>query len=390
MDMTKPATILVADDARSVVELVREVLLLQGYQVVEAFDGLEALEKIQQHYPDLLILDIQMPRMDGYEVCRQLKDDPGTANIPVLMLSALESVDHQVRGLSLGAEDYIVKPFRTDELIARVEACLRTKRKVDALRLSEENVRATFQRYVAPKVVEKILSDPSAVSLGGTRRDVTILFADISGFTELSEQVGPERIMHLLNNFFTLAGQAVLDQEGTLDKFIGDAVMALFNAPLAQPDHAFRAVHAALAIQERVSALECADTPDHRLHCKIGIGSGDAVVGNTGMPDLMNYTAIGDAVNIAQRLEQSAQPDQILLSPATYDLVQREINARPLGPVRLKGRRTPVLIYELLGYRSPGQEEEIEQGHESTQSRQKVVEHTGVAVDAGRSLWDKR
>lgn len=353
--MTQGATILVADDARPVVELLREVLSLSGYRVIEAFDGLEALTKTHQSHPDLLILDIQMPRMNGYEVCTQIKNDPRTAHIPVLILSALEAVGHQVRGLSLGAEDYIVKPFQADELIARVEACLRTKRKVDALRLAQEHVRATFQRYVSPQVVDKLLGDPSAVSLGGTRCDVTVLFADISGFTSLAERVEPERVMRTLNSFFTLGGRAVLDQEGTLDKFGGDAIMALFNAPLPQPDHAFRAVHAALAIQERLSAMDCDLTPDRRLHCKIGICSGEAVVGNTGMPDLMNYTAIGDAVNIAKRLEESAQPDQILLSAGTYEVARQGVNARPLGPVRLKGRRAPVHVYELLGYRSPEQ-----------------------------------
>ncbi len=346
-----------AADARAVVELVREGLSITGYNVIEAFDGLDALEKIRLTPPDLLILDIQMPRMNGYEVCRQLKQDPSTAHIPVLMLSALESVAHQVRGLTLGAEDYITKPFRADELVARVEAVLRTKRKHDALRSSEENVRATFERYVAPQVVEKLLSDPSSVSLGGTSRNVTVLFADLCDFTSLSEKVSAQRIMHILNRFFTLAGQAVLEQEGTLDKYDGDSLMAIFNAPLEQPDHALRAVRTAMTIQERLTVLKCKDTPDGRLHCKIGICSGDAVVGNAGMPDLMNYTAMGDAVNVAKRLEQSAHPDQVLLNPATYEMTRHETRSQPLGPVALKGRRAPVQVYELLGYRSRAKKE---------------------------------
>jgi adenylate cyclase len=347
--MTEPATILVVDDTRMTVELVREVLLLHDYRVVEAFDGLEALEKIQHEQPDLLILDVNMPRMDGYEVCRRLKNNPATAHIPVLMLSAMESVRHRVQGLSLGAEDYIVKPFRPAELAARVEAHLRTKREVDALRLSEEYVRATFQRYVAPAVVNKLLSDPSAVSLGGTRCDVTILFADISGFTRLSEQLEPERAMRVLNDYLSLAGRAVLEQEGTLDKFTGDAVMAIFNAPLPQHDHPFRAVSAALTIRRRLVAYECDATPDRCLHYKIGISSGEAVVGNAGMPDLMNYTAIGDTVNIAKRLEESAEPDQILLSANTYMAVEHKVSARALGPIQIKGRRASVQAYDLLG-----------------------------------------
>jgi class 3 adenylate cyclase len=350
--MTEPATILVVDDTRMTVELVREVLLLHGYRVVEAFDGLEALEKIQHEQPDLLILDVNMPRMDGYEVCRRLKTNPATAHIPVLMLSAMESVGHRVRGLSLGAEDYVIKPFRPAELAARVEAHLRTKREVDALRLSEEYVRETFQRYVAPAVVDKLLNDPGAVSLGGTRRDITVLFADISGFTRLSEQLEPERAMRVLNDFLTLAGRAVLEQEGTLDKFSGDSVMAIFGAPLAQNDHPLRAVRSALAIRHRLAAFECDATADGHLHYKIGICSGEAVVGNAGMPDLMNYTAIGDTVNVAKRLEESAAPDQILLGAKTYDTVKTKVNARALGSIHLKGRSAPVRVYELLPSRA--------------------------------------
>jgi class 3 adenylate cyclase len=281
--MTEPATILVVDDTRMTVELVREVLLLHGYRVVEAFDGLEALEKIQHEQPDLLILDVNMPRMDGYEVCRRVKTNPATAHIPVLMLSAMESVGHRVRGLSLGAEDYVIKPFRPAELAARVEAHLRTKREVDALRLSEE---------------------------------------------------------------------AVLEQEGTLDKFSGDSVMAIFGAPLAQTDHSLRAVRSALTIRRRLAAFECDATADGHLHYKIGICSGEAVVGNAGMPDLMNYTAIGDTVNVAKRLEESAAPDQILLGASTYDTVKIKVNARALGSIHLKGRSAPVRVYELLPSRA--------------------------------------
>jgi adenylate cyclase len=346
--MTDKATILVADDTRMTVQLVRDVLVLHGYRVVVAFDGLEALEKVQHEQPDLLILDINMPRMDGYEVCRRLKRNPDTAHIPIVMLSAMESVQHRVQGLKLGADDYVVKPFRPAELVARVEAHLRTKREVDALRLSEEYIRNTFQRYVAPAVVQALLSDTATIALGGIRCDITVLFADISGFTHLSEQLEPEQTLRLLNNFLTLAGRAVLEQEGTLDKFTGDAVMALFNAPLTQHDHALRAVAAALNIRERLLSFHCEDTDDGVLHFKIGIASGEAVVGNAGMPDLMNYTAVGDTVNVAKRLEERAELDQILISPGTCEAVRGEVRVRTLGPVRLKGRTAPIEVFEVL------------------------------------------
>ncbi len=346
--MPESTTILVADDTRMTVELIHEILSLHGYHVVEAYDGLEAMEKLQHEQPDLLILDVNMPRMDGYEVCRRVKTNPITAHIPVLMLSAMSSVKHRVQGLSLGAEDYIVKPFRADELLARVQAHLRTKREVEALRLSKEYIRATFERYVAPAVVEKLLSEPDAITLGGTRCTITVLFADINGFTHLTEKLQPEHSMRLLNDFLTLAGRAVLEQEGTLDKFTGDSVMALFNAPLPQKDHPYRAVMAAINIRRRLARYVCPDTPDGKLHFKIGISSGEAVVGNAGMPDMMNYTAIGDTVNIAKRLEESGQPDQILINETTYRAVRHRVSARFLGSRHLRGRNAPVKVYELL------------------------------------------
>jgi class 3 adenylate cyclase len=287
--------------------------------------------------------------MDGYEVCRRLKRNPQTAHIPVLMLSAMESVKHRVHGLNMGAEDYVVKPFRPAELAARVEARLRAKREVDALRLSGEYVRNTFQRYVAPAVVRELLSDPDSISLGGSRQRITVMFADISGYTRLTEDLEPERAMRVLNDFLTLAGRAVLEHEGTLDKFTGDAVMALFNAPLPQKEHALRAVLAALAIQRRLKRFTSDATEDGRLHFKIGISTGEAVVGNAGMPDLMNYTAVGDTVNVAKRLEEQAAPDQILMNAETYEPVKHQVEAKPLGDYYVKGRSAPVVVYELLG-----------------------------------------
>lgn len=347
--MKEPATILVADDAKMTVRLVRDVLVQHGYRVVVAYDGLEALEKIQHEQPDLLVLDINMPRMDGFEVCRRLKENPSTVHIPVLMLSALESVNDRVKGLSLGAEDYVVKPFRPAELVARVEAHLRTKREVDALRVAEEYVRTILHSYLSPAVVKELLRNPGALVLGGTRRDITVLFADISGFTKLSEELEPESAMRLLNDFLTLAGRAVFEQEGTLDKFTGDQVMALFNAPVDQEDHAMRAVAAALTIRYRLQTFECDAIPERRLHFKIGISSGEVVVGNAGMPNLMNYTAIGDTVNVAKRLQEGAETDQILINARTYEEVQGKVNARALGPRHVRGRTAAVQVYDLLG-----------------------------------------
>jgi class 3 adenylate cyclase len=189
------------------------------------------------------------------------------------------------------------------------------------------------------------------VRLGGVRQEVTILFADVRGFTTFSEKADPEFLVGVLNRHLTLAAEAILAEDGTLDKFIGDAVMAIFNAPLAQPDHALRAVRAALTMQRRVAELHGNLPVTERLSFGAGIVTGLAVVGNVGSPVLQNYTAIGDSVNLASRLQTYAQPGQILMSTTAYAQVCEHVVARELGYVQLKGHSEPDLVLELLGLR---------------------------------------
>jgi PAS domain S-box-containing protein len=223
-------------------------------------------------------------------------------------------------------------------------------------RLEEQvrQVRGTFERYVPPRVVEQLLSDPSRVLLGGVRQEVTILFADIRGFTAYSENLDPEALVRVLNQHLTLAADAVLDEDGTLDKFLGDAVMAIFNAPLAQPDHTLRAVRAALAMQESITWLHSNLPPHERLSFGVGIVTGPAIVGNVGSPILQNYTAIGDSVNLASRLQNHASPGQVLLNPTAFELVREQVIAREYGQVQVKGHSELDLVYELIGLQHRG------------------------------------
>jgi adenylate cyclase len=212
-------------------------------------------------------------------------------------------------------------------------------------------VRETFERYVAPHVVEHLLSDPTSVRLGGVRGEVTTLFADIRDFTPFSERVEPEVLVEVLNRYLTLAAEAVLAEEGTLDKFMGDAVMAVFNAPLFQPDHALRAVRAALAMQQAVAEMHAHLLPTERLSFGVGITTGPAVIGNIGSTTIRNYTAIGDSVNLASRLQGHASPGQILLNAVAYERVCEHAIGRELGHIQVKGHREPVLAFEVSGLR---------------------------------------
>jgi len=220
--------------------------------------------------------------------------------------------------------------------------------------LTEERLlQQTLNRYVAPSVVEEALRMAAAGQspLGGTRRVMSILFADVRGFTSFAERVPPEELVDILNQHLTLAARAILDQKGTLDKFMGDAVMALFNVPVPQSDHTLRAVKAALEMQQCIGALG-EKRPDG-FRFGVGIHVGEAVAGNIGSPEKLDYTAIGDAVNLAKRLQENASGGQILLSEAAYQEVSPWVEVRSLGPITVKGREEAVQVYELLGLKGP-------------------------------------
>jgi PAS domain S-box-containing protein len=218
------------------------------------------------------------------------------------------------------------------------------------LMAEQERIRKTFGRVVSPRVRDRLLSDARNLQLDGVRQKTTILFADLSGFTHFSEITDPETLFKLLNRYLSLAAQTILDEEGTLDKFMGDAVMALWNTPDPQPDHSLRAVRAALKILERTKEVHRSfPDPVHHLQFRVGITSGDAMVGNVGTSELFNYTAIGGTVNLAQRLEVTAKPGQVLIDEVVYETLSDQIDAVSWGPVELKGFSKPMKIYELKG-----------------------------------------
>ncbi len=210
-----------------------------------------------------------------------------------------------------------------------------------------EATREMFRRYVAPAVVDRLPTNPDQLKLGGHRQKITILFSDIRGFTRFSEAISPEKLVDVLNQYLAAAAEAILREEGTLDKFMGDAVMAIFNAPLAQADHALRAARAALAMRDAVVQVHKRLAKELRLHYGLGIHTGDAIVGNVGTTQQMNFTAIGDAVNLAKRLQENAAGGQILLSRATYALVCDHVHAKELATLKVKGRTQMEDVWEL-------------------------------------------
>jgi len=337
--------VLVAEDNRDSRELVSDILLNLGHVPILAPNGRVALEKIQEDLPDLVILDINMPEMDGFQVCAALKSNPATDRIPVIMLTAQVDVESRVTGLQLGADDYLPKPFHPRELIARIETRLRAKEQTDSLREQREQIRRTFERFVAHEIVEKLLEDPTRVQLGGAETILTVLFADLEGFSTLSEHTEPPHLLEVLNTYHKLLVDHIKSNGGTVDKFLGDGVMALYNTPLPQTDHALRAVRTALNIREALADFHRNLEPKFRLGVNFGIHTGSAIVGTVGSPELMDFTAIGDTVNLASRLQGLSENSQITVSEDTYALVKDHVLAERVGARAVRGREVAVVTY---------------------------------------------
>lgn len=339
--------VLVVDDNPSGRQLLVDIMQSMNLEVLEAGNGPDALASARANMPDLMILDVSMPGMSGFEVVEKLKSDISTEKIPILMLTALDNVENRVRGLKLGADDYLSKPFNPRELMERVKTRLRYKVETDELRQMHQTIRSTFARFVSPYVVEQLMRDPTQVKLGGTLQEVTVMFADLEGFTGISEHTEPEKLLHILNEYHTMIVGVIRDHGGTVDKFMGDAVMALFNTPLLQADHALRAVQTALLIRQVLPAFHQQFEPLFRMRINFGIHTGRAVVGNVGAPDIMNYTAVGDTVNLAARLQGMSSGGRILISSTTYEELHDVVPTSCIGLRTVKGRAEAVLTYEV-------------------------------------------
>jgi len=246
--------------------------------------------------------------------------------------------DHD-RHLLTALADYAAIAIENARLLQQVE---QTKEQ------EKDQIRGLFERYVAPSVVEKLMAQPDAVALGGVRQRATILFADIRGFSDFSTRATPEILVDVLNRHITVAAEVILAESGTLDKFLGDAVMAYFNAPLPQPDHALRAVRAAWRICRSVDESRFNLPPASRLQFGVGVSTGEVLVGNVGAPQLMSFTVIGDAVNVSRRLQEHARGGQILICQQVYGLVRGYVEARPVGMMELKGHPQPEPAFEVV------------------------------------------
>jgi adenylate cyclase len=354
MEETPPAArILAVDDNKQSLEVLTKALTSASYKVITASDGPAALKLVQSGSSDLVLLDVMLPGMSGYEVCEKIRADEATRLLPVVMLTALNEVSHRIRGIEAGADDFLTKPFNREELLTRVKSLLRIKTLYDEIETKNRLLRTLFGRYVSEELAAEIVADPGRhLKLGGEKREVTVLFGDLRGFTLLVERLDPQDAVEIINTYLSDVVDIVFDHKGTLDKFRGDGFMAFFGAPIRHEDDATNAVRCALALQQRLQSVRFAKFPELRLQMGIGINSGTVIAGNIGSERRTDYTVIGDEVNVAQRFESNAGPGQILITGSTYARVEDAVDVRELGLLRVMGKQEGVMAYDVLRWRA--------------------------------------
>ncbi len=351
----------------------------QGHEVLTAAGGQSGLDVLARTPVDLVLLDVMMPDLDGYAVLQRIKGDPARRDVPVLMISALDEMDSVVRCIQLGADDYLGKPFDPVLLQARVGACLEKKRLHDEEQrhrraLAEMNQTleqrvaeqvgqlerlGRLKRFFSPQLAELIVAGGADDPLKTHRREVTVVFLDLRGFTAFAETAEPEEIMELLREYHAEMGRLVLAHEGTLERFTGDGMMVFFNDPVVVPDPAQRAIRMAVAMRDVVAGLSAGwRKRGWDLGLGVGVSQGYATIGAIGFEGRWDYGAIGSVTNLAARLCGEAGAGQILISAKVAGVVEDLIDAEDVGPLALKGLARPVRIWNVRGLASPGRAKE--------------------------------
>jgi class 3 adenylate cyclase len=348
-------TIILVDDNPSNLRTGKNVLS-EKYNVFTTPDAKTLFELLEEIDAALILLDIEMPEMNGYEAIKVLKSKPETKDIPVIFLTGKNEADNELEGLSLGAIDYITKPFMPALLLKRIEVHLLVEAQRKQIEYYSKNLEKVVTSYLSEDVVQAVMSDPSKLQLGGIKRDMTALFTDVRGFSPIAEKLSPEDLVKLLNRYLTAMSDILFEQKGTIDKYEGDAIMAFFGAPLDVEDHAVKACAAAVLMKKKEKELNKdfiqSGLSSDPLITRIGVNSGDMSVGNMGSERKMNYTVMGNAVNLAARLEgvNKMFGTWILISENTRRGIGDAFLCRKLDRVRVVGISEPVRVYELLDF----------------------------------------
>ena len=372
--MRNPARILIADDNPANVRILSMRLAADGYDVVTARDGEEALTVAGEAQPDLILLDVMMPKLDGITVCRRLKEAQTASFTPIILVTAMTEAKDIVAGLEAGADEYLTKPVDHAALSARVRSMLRIKALHDTVTAQADEIarwNATLERRVAEQVAEleqmsrlkRFFSPPlaDAILAGGAadplrphRREISVVFLDLRGFTAFAEMSEPEEVSEVLAAYHDEVGRIIQAHEGTLERFTGDGMMIFFNDPVPVPNAEERAVRMAEAMRARVRVLAGEwRRRGYDLDLAMGIAKGYATIGAIGFEGRQDYAAIGSVTNLAFRLCTEAAGDQILISQRIHAAVAPLVNAKEIGPLQLKGFHRPVPAYEIVDLKQP-------------------------------------
>lgn len=367
--MKNPARILVVDDTPANVKLLCDLLACNGYEVVTAASGAEALEKVETGQPDLVLLDVIMPGMNGYEVCRTIRKNPATEILPVVMVTSLNPAEERINGLEAGADDFLSKPVDEQELLVRVRSLLRIKELYDTVQVQsaqitdwnktlEQRVQdqvdqlerlGRLKRFFSPQLAELIIAGGADDPLKAHRRDVTVVSLDLRGFTAFTEVSEPEEVISILNEYHVEMSRLILEYEGTLEHFAGDGMMIIFNDPVLLTNPTERAVRMASAMRNRIAELKDKwQKSGHSLDCGFGIAHGYATIGAIGFEGRKDYCVIGSVANMAARLCAEAKGGQILINQKTLGKVEEIVETESLDQLSLKGFSKPVDVFNII------------------------------------------
>jgi class 3 adenylate cyclase/CheY-like chemotaxis protein len=352
------APVLVVDDNEMNRDMLSRRLKGRGYDVSSAEDGYKALELIDKERFDTIILDVMMPGITGLDVLKKIRETKSMSDLPVIMATARDASEDIVHALQLGANDYVTKPLDFNVVLARLQTQLALKRQKDEIKRLADNlerrnrfIKNTFGRYLSDEVVEGLLDNPEGLKLGGEMRRVTIMMSDLRAFTAVSERLGPEQVVHMLNRYLGAMAEIILRYQGTIDEFIGDAILAIFGAPNTRPDDARRALSCALSMQLAMDVVNAENLKDGLppLEMGIAIHTGDVVVGNIGSDRRTKYGVVGPPVNITGRIESYTVGGQVLVSQQTLDAAGEQIALGDKLEIVAKGAKAPISVFPLLG-----------------------------------------
>lgn len=357
MIQSEPGFILAVDDLQENRELVARNLARSGHFVITAASGEEALRALQQSDVDVVLLDLLMPGMDGREVLRRIKEHPDWRATPVIVISGSQDMDGIIECIEAGADDYLFKPFNPVLLQARIKAGIERKRWHDKeeqyrqqLERNEKFIRATFGRYLSDEIVSDILERPEGLELGGDLRRVSIMMSDIRGFTSLSENLAPAQVVTLLNRYLGAMTDIIMAHHGTIDEFIGDAILAVFGAPQHREDDADRAVNCALAMQAAMKELNATNEAEGfpAINTGIAINTGDVIAGNIGSERRSKYGFVGHPMNVTSRIEDITRGGEILISDSTLNSLKGHFVVGRSETISVKGIDETIVVHQIV------------------------------------------